>query len=176
MDESSNQVVGEVAAPLPLAPGHPPTLDHEYVRDGVAALFVEVEPLAGRRHVEVTKRRTRNDWAHFIKSMLVERYPEAIKVRLVADNLNTHDIPSLYETIPPAEAQRLARRLEIHHTPKHGSWLNIAESELNVLNSQCLDRRIPDLVSMRREVATRQTHRNQRGAPSIGASPPRTPA
>jgi hypothetical protein len=165
MDESSKQLVGEVTPPLPLAPGRGQILDHEYVRHGVATLFVEVEPLAGRRHVEVTERRTRQDWAHFIKAMLDERYPAALKVRLVLDNLNTHDIASLYDTFPPAEARRLAERLEIHHTPKHGSWLNIAEIELSALAGQCLHRRIPDLASMRREVAAWQRHRNHRGAP-----------
>jgi hypothetical protein len=135
MDESSKQLVGEVRAPIPAAPGRGQIIDHEYVRHGVATLFVEVEPLAGRRHVEVTERRTRQDWARFIKAMLDERYPAAIKVRLVMDNLNTHDLASLYETFPPAEARRLAERLEIHHTPKHGSWLNIAEIELSALSS-----------------------------------------
>lgn len=124
-----------------------------------------VEPLAGRRHVEVTERRTRQDWAHFIRAMLEERYPEAIKVRLVMDNLNTHDIASLYDTFPPVQARHLAERLEIHHTPKHGSWLNIAEIELSALSGQCLNRRIPDMASMQREVAAWQRHRNQRGAP-----------
>ena len=142
MDESSKQLVGEVTAPIPLAPGRGRIMDHEYVRNGVATLFVEIEPLAGRRHVEVTERRTRQDWAHFVRAMLQERYPEAIKVRLVMDNLNTHDIASLYDTFPPAEARRLADRLEIHHTPKHGSWLNIAEIELSALCGQCLNRRI----------------------------------
>lgn len=165
MDESSKQLVGEVSAPLPLSPGRARIVDHEYVRNGVATLFVEVEPLAGRRHVEVTERRTRRDWAHFIQAMLDERYPEAVKVRLVMDNLNTHDIASLYDTFPPAQARRLAERLEIHHTPKHGSWLNIAEIELSALAAQCLDRRIPDIDAMRREVAAWQKHRNQRGAP-----------
>ena len=165
MDESSKQLVGEVTAPLVLAPGRGRIMDHEYVRNGVATLFVEIEPLAGRRHVEVTERRTRQDWAHFVRAMLEERYPEAIKVRLVMDNLNTHDIASLYDTFPPAEARRLADRLEIHHTPKHGSWLNIAEIELSALSGQCLNRRIPDIASMRREVASWQCHRNKRGAP-----------
>lgn len=165
MDESSKQLLGEVHAPIPIAPGHGQIVDHEYVRHGVAMLFVEVEPLSGRRHVEVTERRTRQDWAHFIKAMLEERYPDAIKVRLVMDNLNTHEIASLYETFPPAEARRLAERLEIHYTPKHGSWLNIAEIELSALNSQCLCRRIPDIESMRREVSAWQHHRNTRGAP-----------
>ena len=165
MDESSKQLVGEVRAPIPAAPGHGQIVDHEYVRHGVATHFVEVEPLAGRRHVEVTERRTRQDWAHFIKAMLDERYPDAIKVRLVMDNLNTHDLASLYETFAPAEAQRLAQRLEIHYTPKHGSWLNIAEIELSALSGQCLARRIPDLVTMRREISSWQRHRNTRGAP-----------
>jgi len=165
MDESSKQMVGEVAAPIPMAPGHARIVDHEYVRNGVATIFVEVEPLSGRRHVEITERRTRRDWARFVKAMLDERYPDAIKVRLVMDNLNTHGIASLYETFVPAEALRLAQRLEIHHTPKHGSWLNIAELELSALAGQCLDRRIPDLASMRREVSAWQASRNQRAAP-----------
>lgn len=165
MDESSKQLVGEIQPPIPPAPGHGQILDHEYVRHGVATIFVEVEPLAGRRHVEVTERRTRQDWARFIKAMLDERYPEAVRVRLVMDNLNTHDFASLYDTFPPAEARRLADRLEIHHTPRHGSWLNIAELELSALNGQCLERRIPTLQDMRREVAAWQTSRNTRGAP-----------
>ncbi len=165
MDESNKQLVGEVHAPIPPTSGHGQILDHEYVRNGVATLFVEVEPLAGRRHVEVTERRTRQDWARFIKAMLDERYPKAVKVRLVMDNLNTHDLASLYETFPPAEARRLAERLEIHYTPKHGSWLNIAEIELSALNGQCLRRRIPSAADMRREIAAWQSDRNHRGAP-----------
>ena len=165
MDESSKQLVGEVHAPIPAAPGHGQLVDHEYVRHGVATLFVEVEPLAGRRHVAVTARRTRQDWARFIKAMLDERYPDAIKVRLVMDNLNTHGTASLYETFPPAEARRLAERLEIHYTPKHGSWLNIAEIELSALNGQCLRRRIPTIEAMRGEISAWQKHRNNRGAP-----------
>jgi hypothetical protein len=165
MDESSKQLVGEVHEPIPAAPGHGQMIDHEYVRHGVATLFVEVEPLAGRRHVAVTEHRTRQDWAHFIKAMLDERYPDAIKVRLVMDNLNTHDVASLYQTFPPAEAHRLADRLEIHYTPKHGSWLNIAEIELSALNGQCLQRRIPTIEGMRREISAWQQHRNHRGAP-----------
>jgi len=165
MDESNKQLIGEVHAPIPLASGHAQILDHEYVRNGVATLFVEVEPLAGRRHVEVTERRTRQDWARFIKAMLDERYPKATKVRLVMDNLNTHEIASLYETFAPAEARRLAERLEIHYTPKHGSWLNIAEIELSALNGQCLRRRIPSPEVMRREIAAWQSDRNHRGAP-----------
>lgn len=165
MDESSKQLVGEVHAPIPAAPGHGQLIDHEYVRLGVATLFVEVEPLSGRRHVEVTERRTRQDWARFIKSMLEERYPDATKVRLVIDNLNIHAIASLYETYPPAQAHRLAQRLEMHYTPKHGSWLNIAEIELSALNSQCLRRRIRSIEAMRHEILAWQKHRNNRGAP-----------
>jgi hypothetical protein len=165
MDESNKQLVGEVHAPIPAAPGQGQILDHEYVRNGVAEIFVEVEPLTGRRHVVVTERRTRQDWARFIKGMLDERYPHAVKVRLVMDNLNTHAPASLYETFPPTEARRLAERLEIHHTPKHGSWLNIAEIELSALNSQCLDRRIADLARMRTEVGAWERARNNRGAP-----------
>jgi len=165
MDESNKQLVGEVHAPISIAPGHGRILDHEYVRNGVATLFVEIEPLAGRRHVEVTERRTRQDWAGFVKTMLDERYPNALKVRLVMDNLNTHDLASLYETYPPAEARRLAERLEIHYTPKHGSWLNIAEIELSALNAQCLRRRLPSAGAMRREITAWQADRNNRGAP-----------
>jgi hypothetical protein len=165
MDESSKQLVGEVAAPIPMAPGHGRIVDHEYVRNGVAEIFVEVEPLAGKRHVEITERRTRKDWAYFIKGMLDERYPDAVKVRLVMDNLNTHDVASLYETFTPAEARRLAGRLEIHHTPKHGSWLNIAEIELSALQSQCMNRRIPSRECLQTEVAAWESARNNRGAP-----------
>ena len=162
MDESNKQLVGEVHAPLPPAAGRGQINDHEYVRNGVAEIFLEVEPLAGRRHVAITERRTAKDWACFIKGMLVERYPQAIKVRLVMDNLNTHSAASLYEAFEPEEARRLARRLEIHYTPKHGSWLNVAEIELSALNSQCLARRIPDMDLMRKEVAAWERDRNNR--------------
>lgn len=165
MDESSKQLIGEVRAPIGMAPGHAEIIDHEYVRNGVVSLFVEIEPLNGRRHVEVTARRTRQDFAHFIKAMLDERHPEARKVRLVMDNLNTHNVASLYETFEPSEARRLAEKLEIHYTPKHGSWLNIAEIELSALNSQCLNRRIASVEQMRAEIAAWQVSRNNRGAP-----------
>ena len=164
MDESNKQLVGEVHAPLPPAPGRGQILDHEYVRHGVAEIFLEVEPLSGRRHVAITEHRARKDWAHFIKGMLDERYPQATKVRLVMDNLNTHSTASLYETFAPEEARRLASRLEIHYTPKHGSWLNVAEIELSVLNSQCLNRRIPAIDLMRKEVAAWERDRNNRAA------------
>lgn len=162
MDESNKQLVGEVRDPLPVAPGTPLRVDDEYIRNGVANIFIEVEPLAGKRHVSVTERRTRIDWADFIKEMLDERYPDAQKVILVLDNLNTHNIGSLYEAFPASEAHRLANRLEIHYTPKHGSWLNIAEIELSALKRQCLDRRIPDMDTMRREINAWQFNRNNR--------------
>jgi hypothetical protein len=165
MDESSKQLIGEVHPPIGMAPGHGQINDHEYVRNAVVSLFVEVEPLNGRRHVEVTAQRTRQDFAHFIKAMLDERHPEADKVRLVMDNLNTHNVASFYETCPPAEARRLAEKLEIHYTPKHGSWLNIAEIELSALNGQCLNRRIATAEQMRREIAAWEKARNNRGAP-----------
>lgn len=164
MDESNKQLIGEVHAPLPHAPGHGQINDHEYVRNGVAEIFLEVEPLAGRRHVAITERRTAKDWAAFIKGMLDERYPQATKVRLVMDNLNTHNAASLYEAFEPEEARRLARRLEIHYTPKHGSWLNVAEIELSALNGQCLNRRTPDVDQMRAEVAAWELDRNNRSS------------
>lgn len=160
MDESCKQLIGEVREPIPCAPGCPTRLDHEYVRNGVAEIFMEVEPLAGKRHVEVTERRTRKDWARQIKQMLDDRYSGATKLRVVMDNLNTHDIASLYETFEPQEARRLAQRLEFHYTPKHGSWLNMAEIELSVLKGQCLDRRIADMATMRAEVAAWENDRN----------------
>jgi len=162
MDESSKQLVGEVYEPIPGKPGQPKRLDDEYVRNGVAEIFMEVEPLAGRRHIAITERRTRKDWAQQIKTMLDDRYPAAIQVRLVMDNLNTHHIASLYETFAPQEARRLAERLDIHHTPKHGSWLNMAEIELSVLKGQCLNRRIADRATMQAEVAAWERARNNR--------------
>jgi hypothetical protein len=153
MDESCKQMIGEVREPIPCKPGQPARIDDEYVRNGVAEIFMEVEPLAGKRNVAVTERRTRKDWALQIKRMLDERYPDAVKVRLVMDNLNTHNVASLYETFEPEEARGLAERLEIHYTPKHGSWLNMAEIELSALKGQCLDRRIADMATMQAEVA-----------------------
>jgi hypothetical protein len=160
MDESCKQLIGEVREPIPCAPGKPVRIDDEYVRHGVAEIFMEVEPLAGRRHVAVTEHRTRIDWALQIKQMLDLRYPDANKVRLVMDNLNTHNIASLYEAFEPGEARRLAARLEIHYTPKHGSWLNMAEIELSVLKGQCLGRRIAELVTMQAEVSAWEKDRN----------------
>ena len=160
MDESSKQLIGEVHEPIPCQPGRVKRIDDEYVRNGVVEIFMEVEPLAGKRHVAITERRTRKDWAQQIKEMLDERYPEAAKVRLVMDNLNTHSIASLYEAFEPKEARRLAERLEIYYTPKHGSWLNMAEIELSALKGQCLDRRIAEMETMRNEVRAWEKHRN----------------
>ncbi|MDY6930184.1 MAG: IS630 family transposase [Pseudomonadota bacterium] len=129
MDESSVQLIGEVHEPIPAAPGHPVLMDDEYVRNGVASIFMEVEPLGGKCRVRVTEQQTRIDWAHFIKEMLEGRYADAEKITLVMDNLNTHNTVSLYAAFPPEDARSLADRLEIHYTPKHGGWLNIAEIE-----------------------------------------------
>lgn len=160
MDESSKQLIGEVRQSLSCKPGKTKKIDDEYVRYGVAQIFMEVEPLTGRRHVTVTERRTNKDWAKRIKALLDDRYPHARKVRLIMDNLNTHTIGSLYETYPPEEAHRLASRLEIHYTPKHGSWLNIAEIELSALKGQCLDRRICDMEVLREEIRLWEESRN----------------
>ena len=162
MDESSRQLIGEVNEPIPATPGRPARVDHEYVRKGVAQVFLEVEPLGGRRHVSVTEHRGAKDWALWIKGMLDDRYPDAIKVRLVLDNLNTHTTASLYQTFEAQEARRLTERLEIHYTPKHGSWLNVAEIELSVLQRQCLNRRIPDKDLMQSEIAAWEDDRNNR--------------
>jgi DDE superfamily endonuclease len=164
MDETCKQLIGEVQTPLACAPGKPARVDHEYVRHGVAQIFLEVEPLTGKRHVAASEQRTRKDWAWWIKGMLDERYPHAVRVRLVLDNLNTHGPASLYEAFEPQEARRLAERLEFHYTPKHGSWLNMAEIELSALTGQCLDRRIPDLETLRNSIAAWENDRNNRHA------------
>lgn len=160
LDECSKQLIGEVREPLPPKPGHVAKEDSEYERRGTANVFMAVEPLAGQRTTQVTERRTRVDWARFVQMLLVTVYPLAKKVVLVMDNLNTHGIASLYEAFTPEVARALAERLEIHYTPKHGSWLNMAETELSVLSGQCLDRRIDDREWMAREVAAWQTARN----------------
>ena len=160
MDETSKQQVMEVREPLPCDPCHPCRYDSHYKRNGVSNLFMFFAPLQGWRHVKVTDRRTRIDWAHAVRELVDEHFPEAQKVVLVMDNLNTHSPCSLYEAFPPAEARRILERLEIHYTPKHGSWLNMAEIELSVLGRQCLSRRIPDQDALRHEVAAWQTQRN----------------
>lgn len=162
MDETSKQLVGETRTPLPARPGRPVRIDYEYVRHGVRNLFLWVEPLAGRRHVQVTERRTKQDWARFIHDLVDVHYPNAERVVLVLDNLNTHVAGALYETFPPVEARRILGRLELHYTPTHGSWLNMAEIELSVLAQQCLDRRIQNADTLAMEVAAWETARNAR--------------
>ena len=162
MDESNKQLVGEVREALPARPGSIRKVDDEYVRNGVAQVFMAVEPLAGKRVVRVTERRTKIDWAWFIRELVEDHYPEARKVILVMDNLNTHRISSLYEAFPPEQARKIIDRLEMHYTPKHGSWLNIAEIELSVLKRRCLDRRISRIGDMQREVAAWMADRNNR--------------
>jgi DDE superfamily endonuclease len=164
MDELSKQLVGETRVPLPPAPGQVARADYEYVRLGVANLFIFFEPLGGWRHLTVTERRTKRDWASAVRDLVDVHYPDAIKIRLVLDNLNTHVGGSLYDAFPPAEARRILDRLEIHYTPKHGSWLNMAESELSILARQCLDRRIADPATLVREVAAWERRRNRAGA------------
>jgi hypothetical protein len=162
MDETCKQLVGEVHETIACMPGRPARVDPEYIRNGVAEVFLEVEPLMGKRHVEATEHRMKRDWAWWIKGMLDERYPNAVKVRLIMDNLNTHCLSSLYEAFEPQEARRLAERIEIHYTPKHGSWLNMAEIELSALNGQCLNRRIPELITMQSYIAAWEDDRNNR--------------
>jgi len=160
MDEASKQLIAEVREPLPPQPGHIAKYDSEYERRGTANLFMAVEPLAGKRKVQVTDRRTKIDWANFIHLLLTTIYAEAAVVVLVMDNLNTHGIGSLYEAFDAETARSLAARLEIHHTPKHGSWLNMAETELSILSRQCLDRRLDSRELLTSEVAVWEQTRN----------------
>jgi hypothetical protein len=160
LDELGKQLVAETRIPLPAEPGQPGRVDYEYERQGTANLFMTFEPLTGQRHVTVTDRRTTVDFAQEVQELLEVRYPHAEKVVLVLDNLNTHKPAALYQAFKPAVARRLLERLEIHHTPKHGSWLNMAEIELSALSRQCLDRRIPDATTLTREVAAWQQARN----------------
>lgn len=160
LDETSKQLVAETRAPLPVQPGQPARHDYEYARNGTANLFMLFAPLEGFRHVEVTERRTAVDYARILKDLSDVHFPNAEKIVLVQDNLNTHAPASLYEAFEPAEARRLVERFEWHYTPKHGSWLNLAESELAILSSQCLDRRIPDAQMLTREVEAWQKRRN----------------
>ncbi len=163
MDETSKQLLGETHAPLPMEAGKVERIDYEYSRGGVGNVFLFSEPLEGRRWVHVSEHRTKLDWAECVKELVDVRYPEAERIVMVADNLNIHSPASLYEAYPPEEAKRLADKLEIHHTPKHGSWLNIAEIELSVLGRQCLSRRIPDLDGLVEAVATWEERRNRMG-------------
>jgi len=161
MDEKPYQLLGEIRNPIPIAPGKPERRDGEYVRNGTCSIFIFTEPLAGWRHVAVCERRTRIDWANQIRELLEIYYPDTPKIRLVMDNLNTHSISSLYEAFEPEIARKLARRLEIHYTPKHGSWLNIAEIELSAMTRQCLDRRISSITDLRLELSEWESLRNK---------------
>lgn len=160
MDETSKQLVSDVQPPLPPEPGQVTRQDYEYERNGTSNLFVCFEPFQSRRHVQVTDQRTAVDWAHFMKAIAEEHYPNAEKIITVMDNLNTHGPGSFYEAFAPDEAKRLAARFEFHYTPKHGSWLNMAEIELSALSRMCLDRRIPDKDMLTREVAAWESERN----------------
>ena len=160
MDETSIQHIKEVRIPITPAPGRAECYDAEYERNGVSNLFMFFEPLAGRRYINVTDKRTAVDWAHQIQKLVDTCYPDAEKIVLVMDNLNTHAGASLYKAFSPQEARRIFTRLEIHYTPKHGSWLNMAEIELSILSKQCLSRRIPDQETLREETAAWARQRN----------------
>jgi hypothetical protein len=160
MDEKPYQLLGQVRDPIPAKPGHDRKEDSEYVRNGTCSIFVWAEPLRGRRRVNAQPHRTKIDWARQVEHLLTHDYPDAETVVLVMDNLNTHTVGSLYEAFAPGKAFALAQRLEIHHTPRHGSWLNIAEIELSALSRQCLDRRITDIDSLNIELAAWQQATN----------------
>ncbi|MEW5785749.1 MAG: IS630 family transposase, partial [Bacillota bacterium] len=162
MDEKPYQLLDNARAPIPMEPGQPERQDSDYVRNGTCSIFIFTEPLAGRRHVTVCERRTKIDWANQVRDLLDNHYPNARKIRLVMDNLNTHSISSLYEAFPPDVARSLVKRLEIHYTPKHGSWLNIAELELSVMTRQCLSRRISSITSLQAELLAWEIERNQK--------------
>ena len=162
LDELSTQLLADVRPPQLAAPGRPARQDAEYERHGVANVFLCYEPLQGQRHATVTERRTRQDWAFIIQDLVDLRYPNAERIILVQDNLNTHTLGALYEAFPPEVAGRLREKLELHFTPKHGSWLNMAEIELSSLRRQCLDRRIPDSLTLTTEVVAWETYRNER--------------
>ena len=164
LDETSKQLIRETRTPVPMRRGQPARVDYEYERNGTANLFMLFAPLEGWRHVAVTDRHAAADYAEILRDLSDRHFPGASKIILVQDNLSTHTVASLYATFAPAEARRLAERFEWHYTPKHGSWLNMAESELGVLASQCLDRRIPDKDSLVQEVMFWQAHRNKHHA------------
>jgi DDE superfamily endonuclease len=161
MDETSKQLISETRIPLPVSPGQPRREDYEYERQGIANLFLFCEPLTGWREVQVTERRTRIDWAEAMRDLSDRLYPTAQRITIVLDNLNTHGPASFYEAFAPDEARRLTERCEFHYTPKHGSWLNVAEIEFSVLSRQCLDRRIDSLEALRSEIKAWQQKRNQ---------------
>jgi DDE superfamily endonuclease len=162
VDETSKQLISETRVPIKAKPGQPARHDYEYERNGTANLFMMFAPLEGWRHVEVTDRHTAVDFAHMLRDLSDTHFPGAKKIVLMEDNLNTHKPASLYEAFPAAEARRLVERFEWHYTPKHGSWLNMAESELSVLSGQCLDRRIPDRQTLTEEVAAWEHARNKK--------------
>jgi hypothetical protein len=162
MDEKPLQLLGEPRAPQPMTARHNRREDSEYIREGTCRLFMFNEPLGGKRYVSARERRTKKDWAGEIQSLVTKRYPDAEKIVLVMDNLNTHTLASLYETFPAPEALEMAKRLEIHYTPKHGSWLNMAEIELSALSSPCLNRRIDTLQRLRGEIKSWQRERNRK--------------
>lgn len=164
LDETSKQLVSETRVALPAQGGRPALYDYEYQRNGVRNLFMFYEPLRGWRHVKVTQRRTKRDWAVCMQALVEVHYPAALRITVVEDQLNTHDPAALYEVFAPEEAKRILDRLEFRYTPKHGSWLNMAEIELSVLSQQCLDRRIPDPDSLEREVGAWEQKRNTAGA------------
>ena len=164
LDETSKQLTAETRVPITAKPGRPARYDYEYERNGTANLFMLFAPLEGWRHVEVTDRHTALDYARLLKELSDEHFPNAARIVLVQDNLNTHKPASLYEAFPAAEARRLVERFEWHYTPKHGSWLDLAESELSVLSTQCLSRRIPDKQTLTEEVAAWQAERNKKHA------------
>lgn len=161
MDETNKQLISEVRTSIALRPGHPARYEHEYRREGVCNVFMFFEPLRGWRRVEIRTRRTKQDWVWVVKKLMEEQYPEAEMVRMVVDNLNTHNPAAFYEFCPPAEAKGILDRLELHYTPKHASWLNMAEIELSVVSRQCLNRRIPDEPQMAREVRAWARARNK---------------
>jgi transposase len=163
MDESPKQLIGETKTPIPMSPGNVAKYDYEYKRNGTCSIFLASEPLSGKRLVKVNPRRTKKDWAYFLKDIAV-LYPSVKKIILVMDNLNTHTPSSLYETFAPKDAKELWDRYEFVYTPKHGSWLNMAEIELNILNSQCLNRRIDSIEEVCKEVNAWQKHRNNKNA------------
>lgn len=163
-DETSKQLIGETRIPLPPQPHHPERYDYEYERNGVNNLFMFFAPLQNWRHVKVTDRRTKADWARCMQELVDVHFPQAGCIRVVQDNLNTHTPSALYEVFHPAEAKRILDRLELHYTPKHGSWLNMAEIELSVLSRQCLSRRIPDKATLEREIAAWEKARNTKRA------------
>ena len=164
LDETSKQLIAETRVPIAAKPGRPARIDYEYERNGTANIFMLFAPLEGWRHVEVTDRHTAVDYAHLLKQVSDTWFPNAPKIALVQDNLSTHKPASLYEAFPAAEARRLAERFEWHYTPKHGSWLNMAETELSVLSGQCLDRRIPDKAMLTEETAAWEAQRNKKHA------------